>query len=616
MLFFADPRKKRRTVRDCAGGICYLLPVQDYARMTKVELIRRLRELEAGASPPEAGAGGNSRSAAALHEAEERMRAILDTAAEGIITTDETGTVESFNRAAQQIFGYSAEEVIGRNVSLLMPSPHREQHGRYMAEYLRTGQAKVIGIGREVMGCRKDGTTFPMDLAVSEVRLANRRLFTGFVRDVTERKRAELRQKVQYATVRALAESSSLGEGAPKVLGAICEIMEWSFGEFWGVDRQANLIHHVQSWYPPGVEATEFERLAERMQCAPGVGLPGRVWAQGKPESISDLGGDPNFLRAPACLRAGIQGAVAFPILLGAEVLGVMIFFSRQASRLDEESLALFAAIGNQIGQFIERKRAESKLSELARTLAEKNKELETIVYVASHDLRSPLVNIQGFSRELARACETIRTRMAASPVLPPLHLREIQILLDQDIPEALEFILAGVRKIDALLAGFLRFSRLGRAALKIERINMNALLTSITQTMDFQIKRAGARIEIGTLPDCMGDATQINQVFSNLLDNALKYLDPQRPGHIRISGKVEGARCIYGVQDNGVGIAPEHQAKVFEIFHRLNPSTHEGEGLGLTIAQRILERQQGRIWLDSTAGHGSTFFVSLPARP
>lgn len=123
-----------------------------------------------------------------LRESEAKMRAILETAVDGIITIDDHGIVEVFNPAAERLFGYSAAEVIGKNVNMLMPSPYREEHDGYIQNYLRTGEKKIIGIGREVVGLRKDGTTLPMRLAVSEVRLGERRLFTGIVRDITEQK--------------------------------------------------------------------------------------------------------------------------------------------------------------------------------------------------------------------------------------------------------------------------------------------------------------------------------------------------------------------------------------------------------------------------------------------
>lgn len=132
-----------------------------------------------------------ARAAAALDDSEERLRAILETAVEGIVTIDERGIIESMNAAAVGIFGYKPSEVIGKNVNVLMPSPYHEQHDKYLANYRHTGKAQIIGIGREVSGRRKDGTTFPMDLSVSEVKLADRRLFTGFVRDITDRKRLE-----------------------------------------------------------------------------------------------------------------------------------------------------------------------------------------------------------------------------------------------------------------------------------------------------------------------------------------------------------------------------------------------------------------------------------------
>jgi two-component system, chemotaxis family, sensor kinase Cph1 len=255
-----------------------------------------------------------------------------------------------------------------------------------------------------------------------------------------------------------------------------------------------------------------------------------------------------------------------------------------------------------------QRKEDELRLKILAEELAAKNKELETIVYVVSHDLRSPLLNVQGFGNALERAAEELRSKLGSSS--DP----DVQRLLQVDISRALRFINAGVNKMDALLSGFLRFSRLGRVALQIQRVDMNKLMQGVIHALKFQADEAKAVIDMSKLPPCAGDPTMIGQVFSNLVDNALKYRAPERPLRIEISGQVDGRQAIYQVNDNGLGIAEEHQPKIFELFHRLDPKKTTGEGLGLTIAQRILERQHGRIWLESTPDQGTRFFVALPS--
>ena len=260
------------------------------------------------------------------------------------------------------------------------------------------------------------------------------------------------------------------------------------------------------------------------------------------------------------------------------------------------------------------RKANEDELQRIAAELVEKNKELEAIVYTVSHDLRSPLVNVQGFSRQLNRACDTIRAAAAASGDNGTVPVATLKAPLTHAIPQALRFINAGVTKMESLLAGLLRYSRLGRVALTIRPLNVNGLLSEIVAAMKFQLDEAHAEVRIDPLPVCLGDPVQTNQVFANLIDNALKYRDPARPLRISITGAVERDQAVYAVSDNGIGIAPEHQAKVFDIFHRLNPDSSIGEGLGLTIAQRVLERQKGKIYVESRAGAGSTFRVSLPA--
>lgn len=168
----------------------------DLEKLSRAELIERLNALESARTTASAAHARELNTQqklaqAAVRDREERLRAILETAVEGIITIDERGIIESVNAAAERIFAYTASEIIGKNVSMLMPSPHRESHDSYLGNYLQTGHAKIIGIGREVAGRRKDGSIFPMDLSVSEVKLATRRMFTGFIRDITERKQLE-----------------------------------------------------------------------------------------------------------------------------------------------------------------------------------------------------------------------------------------------------------------------------------------------------------------------------------------------------------------------------------------------------------------------------------------
>jgi len=263
--------------------------------------------------------------------------------------------------------------------------------------------------------------------------------------------------------------------------------------------------------------------------------------------------------------------------------------------------------------EITERKADAAQLKRYAADLAEKNEELEAIVNTLSHDLRSPLINVQGFGDQLARACEQIRAAFTAAGTgaVPASAVRRP---LEVEIPRALNFINAGVNKMDTLLAGLLRFSRLGREALTIERLDMDALVAEAFSAMKFQLDAAGAHVRVGPLPDGRGDRVQTSQVLSNLIDNAIKYRHPGRALSIAVEGRVENGQAVYSVADNGIGIAPEHQPKAFEIFHRLNPGGPAGEGLGLTIARRVLERQKGRIWVESSGHDGSTFYLSIPS--
>ncbi len=259
-----------------------------------------------------------------------------------------------------------------------------------------------------------------------------------------------------------------------------------------------------------------------------------------------------------------------------------------------------------------ERKRAEQESERLNIELVQKNKELEQIIYVTSHDLRSPLVNVQGFSKELDYSADDLISSINSDD-FPEDIKKKIKPILEKDIPESLQFIRRSISKMDKLLSGILRLSRMGSDALKKENLDMNRIINDVSHDLEFKFKEKGAKLEIKKLPHCTGDTIQIDQLFSNLINNALKFLDTYRSGVIKISGRKEKGKSIYCVEDNGIGIAPEYHDKIFEIFHRLNPKEREGEGLGLTIVRRILDRYNGNIWVESEVGKGSRFYVQLP---
>lgn len=245
------------------------------------------------------------------------------------------------------------------------------------------------------------------------------------------------------------------------------------------------------------------------------------------------------------------------------------------------------------------------------QTIYEKNKELEQIVYIASHDLRSPLVNVDGYSRELEYALLELKKHIAEGPGCSNDNAISTEIIPEME--DSLRHIRNSAMQMDSLLKGLLKLSRSGRAALNIRILDMNRVMYEVISSHSFQISACNAEVRVDNLPPCHGDDVQITQVFSNLVSNSLKYYDHGRPLVIRIGGTVDSGKSIYSVEDNGIGIALQHQERIFELFHRLDPNETDGEGLGLTIVRQILGRLDGSIRVESTPGLGCVFYVTLP---
>ena len=261
-----------------------------------------------------------------------------------------------------------------------------------------------------------------------------------------------------------------------------------------------------------------------------------------------------------------------------------------------------------------ERKRDEEQKERLAREAERRKVELEQLIYTASHDLRTPLVSLQGFVGELKLSLRDLLAELNGPDVSPAFRERIVG-LVGADIPESLRFIDAGTSRMGALVSGLLRLSRLGRTAFQSEPLDMNHVVGGVARSLEFTTREAGARVEVADLPACLGDPMQVGQIFSNLIENALKYRSPDRNLVVRIAGQREKDTAVYHVEDNGIGITPDQQQHVFTPFFRVDARIPDGEGLGLTIVTRIVERLGGRVWVESELGKGSRFCVALPTR-
>lgn len=498
---------------------------------------------------------------------------LVRSSSDAIVAKTLDGIITGWNPAAERIFGFSAAEAIGRPMLDFIPDDRKAEEAEILARVARGERIEPF----ETMRLRKDGGLVDVSVSVSPILDGQGRVVgaSKIARDISERKRFEARLLATIQELQdiknALDEHSIVAITDPRgkityVNDKFCSISKFSRDELIGQDhRIINSGYHSKEF---------FRNLWETIGA-------GRTW------------------HGEICNRAK-DGSIYW--------VDTTIF-----PRLGPTGKpAQYIAIRTDISK---RKEDEITLQVYAEDLAEKNQELGAIIYTVSHDLRSPLVNVQGFGRQLARACEKIQAAFEGSKG-KAVTLDDVRPQLEVTIPQALRFISAGVNKMEALLSGLLRYSRLGRETLTIARLDMNAILAEVVASTKFQIEAAGAELAVGLLPDCMGDAVQVSQVFSNLIDNAIKYRHPDRKPRISIQGRGREGQAVFTVTDNGLGIAPEHQAKVFEIFHRLNPDGPAGEGLGLSIAQRILTRQKGRLWIESDGQNGSTFYVSLPSPP
>jgi signal transduction histidine kinase len=259
----------------------------------------------------------------------------------------------------------------------------------------------------------------------------------------------------------------------------------------------------------------------------------------------------------------------------------------------------------------------ERRVQERTAELVAANDEIQRFAYIVSHDLRAPLVNVMGYTSELQAAGKAIDKQLSQlEDKAPDQVLPEAVTAVREDIPEAIGFIRTSTEKMDRLINAILKLSREGRRNLTIQTLDMTSLVQAIADSVNHQTEATGAEILVEPMPGIESDRLMVEQVFGNLIDNAVKYLDPARPGRIVIRGREERDGYVhFEVEDNGRGVAGKDHERIFELFRRSGRQDRPGEGLGLAFVRSTVRRLGGTISVTSSLAEGSTFHVNLPKR-
>ena len=462
----------------------------------------------------------------------------------------------------------------------------------------RGGIAQCRSLGRRAGHTKQDGTRAsrgePVSGATGRVRGDGGHLRTHHP-DITARKRAEQRLVAQHSVTRILAEVATVEEATPQILQALCECLGWDLGTLWRIDQEAGVLRCAQMWRKPSVEATQFEAATRASTFRPGSWLPGQVWASRAPACIPDVAHDPGFLRARIAAREGLHAAFAFPILLGSEVLGVIDVVSREIRQPDQDLLDMMASVGSQIGQFIERKRAEESLRQAQAELAHVARltTLGELTASIAHEINQPL----GAMVNSANAC----VRWLAAQNLERARQSAVRIVADGQRAGAI------ITRIRALAKN---------APSRKDWLDINDTIRDVLALAHSEVHRHRVMLKTHLaepVPLVRADRIQLQQVLLNLIINAIEAMSgvDDGPRELAVQSDPDAAPGVrVTVRDSGPGLDPQRLDQLFDAFYTTKP---HGLGLGLAISRRIVEAHGGRLWASANMPHGAVFQFTVP---
>jgi len=511
---------------------------------------------------------------AELSASEKQTKTILDTAVHGMVMIDQNGIVQSFNPAAQKVFGYGNEEAIGQNIRMLMPEPFATAHDGYIQHHLRTGKQKIIGHGREVIGLRKNGEQFPMWLSVGVSENDELKLFVGSIVDITERKRAET--EIRKLSL-ALEQSPNLAI-ITDLAGNITYVNS-AFTAVTGYTRE-----EVISQNPRILKSAETDPATHRKLWK--TIIVGEVW------------------------RGEIQNQ---------RKNGNAYWASVSISPLKNEDGEITHFISLQEDITI-RKEAEAALITAKETAEAANVAKSEFLNVMSHELRTPLTVILGYTPVLSKidnfpAAKKLRAELGKEP----LDLKTISKLLDQLLRTFAS--LGGKmdgsgRHLLTLINDLLDLSKIEAGKMELQRTSLatGTIIESVCHDFSVKVKEKGITLTCQTDGKVVFvDEIRLRQILINLVGNAIKFTNE---GEIRVSAEKIDNHVVFRIRDSGCGIPPDKLNAVFDRFRQVDSSSTRaagGTGLGLAITKKLVELHGGNISVESEMDKGSTFSFTIP---
>jgi PAS domain S-box-containing protein len=471
------------------------------------------------------------------------LGAIVDSSDDAIISKDLNGVITSWNQSAQRLFGYTAEEAVGRPILILIPQERQQEEVEILSR-LRRGE-RVDHF--ETIRRRKDGVLLDVSLTISPVKDLGGRIVgaSKIARDITDRKRADEAVRASRARFQQLADSM------PQIV--------------WTAGADGQLDYFNERWY-------EFS------------GHPRDRFGDAAWDSILH----PEDM---ARCRAAWYDAVA----AGASFESEVRFWDRHESRW-RWFIARALPIRDELGRIAKWFGTSTDIDDQKRVedeLRHANQDLQQFAFSASHDLQEPLRTVKIFSDLLAQR-----------------HSQQ----LDAQALEFLGHLHRGATRMEMLVRDLLAFTQITKVQRPDEPADANAALAVTLSNLAGVISESGARISSDALPSLHVHQAHLQQLFQNLIGNAIKYRSPDRPPEIHVTAEGTPTQWRFAVSDNGIGIDPKYKETIFGLFKRLHAGDqYSGTGIGLAICERIVERYHGRIWVESEPGRGSTFRFTFP---